>query len=56
MGSKLEVPFQFARVDVKGHDRAGVKVVARPNFRVPVRGGVADPPIEKVELGIKRTC
>ena len=52
VGAVLEVPLVCAVVRVECQDRAGVEVVALADLAVEVGRGVADAPVQGVELGV----
>lgn len=51
---ELEVPFQLARGAVERDYRARVEIVAGAGVAIPVGAGVADAPIDEIQVGIVR--
>ena len=50
--SELEVPPQLSRPSVERDDAVRVEVVAGAVVAVPIRSGIAGPPIDDVQIGI----
>src|SRR5262245_3751357 len=48
------MPGEFARVDIEGHRRVGVQVVARTRLRIVLRNGVTRAPDGEARRGIVR--
>ena len=48
----LKIPLDITARGIERKYRAGVEVVARSQVTVPVRRGVADRPVQQIELGI----
>ena len=48
----LKMPFIGAVVGIEGDDGASVQVVSRPHFAVEVGRGIADSPVQRVQIGI----
>ena len=49
---ELEIPAQFAGLDVESNEGASIEIVARTNVAIPVRTGIADAPVHQLQFGI----
>ena len=50
------MPAYGAGVRVQGQHRAGKKIVAGSDIAIPVRRRIARGPVQRIQLGIERTC
>ena len=50
--SKLEVPFQLARVGIQRQQAIGIKIVAGADFAIPIGPRVTGAPVNQVSVGV----
>src|ERR1700733_2337788 len=55
VGGELEVPFQLSGIQVDRDHGVGIKVIALAHIAVEIGRGIADAPIEQVQLRIVAT-